>query len=379
MAQPLEQQLAALPADVQEALSRYRFNRARFIALADGLRAGGSRDNLVKDPIRAPDPHEIEDLSRLAPAERKRLAELGRAALAEGRIALLVLAGGMATRMGGGVKALVPALTATGDTFLDLRVREAAALGRRFGKTPPLWLMVSHATEASIQEALGSRLDGETVALFAQDISLRLTPSGDIFLDPSGRPSLYATGHGDLPEALARSGLLTRFIDAGGQVVMVTNLDNLGAGLDEEIIGWHLSHGAPLSSEVVDKVKNDRGGIPVHVADRLCVLEEFRIPPSFDASQVRVFNTNVFHVEARALRDLKMDFSFFRVEKSVKDQRVVQFERLINEVTSVLPTHYLHVPREGEATRFLPVKDPEELAARQTEIALVARTRSMLS
>ena len=55
-----------------------------------------------------------------------------------------------------------------------------------------------------------------------------------------------------------------------------------------------------------------------------------------------------------------------------------QFERLVNEVTSFLPSRYVLVPRSGAAARFLPVKDHEELAQRRGEIELVARSRGML-
>jgi UTP--glucose-1-phosphate uridylyltransferase len=57
----------------------------------------------------------------------------------------------------------------------------------------------------------------------------------------------------------------------------------------------------------------------------------------------------------------------------------VQFERLLQELTAALPAIYARVPREGAASRFLPVKDHEELGARQRDIAAVARARGMLS
>src|SRR5690606_17351488 len=272
-----------------------------------------------------------------------------------GRVALVVLAGGMATRMGGVVKALVEVLP--GRTFLDLRLREMETLEARYGKRPPLWIMTSAATDAGIVQALGPRRDGERIATFLQCLWLRLTPEGDAFYDEAGLPSEHASGHGDLPEALQRSGLIGRFVERGGRVVMVTNLDSLGGTLDPVIIGFHRAHGLPVTCEVVDKVGSDRGGIPVRVDGAPCVLEEFRIPKDFDPSTVRVFNTNVFHFDAKALAELSIPWTFFRVTKQVEGKPVVQFERLVNEVTSHLPTRYLHVPRTGAASRFLPVKD----------------------
>jgi UTP--glucose-1-phosphate uridylyltransferase len=371
----LDAQLAALPADVRSTLAHHGFDRARFFALSERVASGAPDDNTVKGSLSAPEPHEIAPLPESGP-ERERLEEIGRAALRAGEVALVVLAGGMATRMGGVVKALVEALP--GKTFLDLRLREIDALERTYGVAPPLWLMTSHTTHGPIVEALGKRLDGKRIGAFCQFLSLRLTPDGALYVDADGRPSEHAPGHGDLPEALQKSGFLTSFVERGGRMVTVTNLDNLGGTLDPAIIGWHLDHGQPVSSEVVEKLQGDRGGIPVRVDGKLVVLEEFRIPKSFDPETVRVFNTNVFHFDARTLHDLNIPWTYFRVTKKVDDKPVIQFERLVNEVTSFLPSRYLLVPRSGAGARFLPVKDTEELAKRRGEIELVARSRGML-
>ncbi|HKY38067.1 MAG TPA: UTP--glucose-1-phosphate uridylyltransferase [Polyangiaceae bacterium] len=372
----LAAQLAALPADIKQTLDDCGFDATRLTRLAAALQQGMAADNLVKGTIAPPAPGDVVQLPEPGSAEYVRLEALGSAALERGEYALVVLAGGMATRMGGVVKALVDALP--GKSFLDLRLREVEVIRERFGAQPPLWLMTSQSTDEKIRKALGARREGDGVATFLQQLSLRLTPDGDLFLGADGRPSEHAPGHGDLPDALKRSGLLQRFVERGGRTLMMTNIDNMGGTLDPVILGFHLAHGLPVTSEVVDKLGSDRGGIPVRVDGKPCVLEELRIPPSFDPASVRVFNTNVFHFDARALLELDMSWSFFTVTKKVDSKPVVQFERLVNEVTSVLPTKYLHLPRIGEKSRFLPVKDNEELAARVPEIELVARTHGWL-
>lgn len=374
----LADELDALPKEVATLLARHHFDRARFFELAARLSDGAAatEDNRVRGVVT---PCESEDLATLpAPgsAEEARLRALGEAALRAGQCALVVLAGGMATRMGGVVKALVEALP--GKTFLDLRLREAEALAERYGARAPLWLMSSHTTDGPIREALGARLDGYDVAVFPQLLSVRLTPEGRVFRDSRGEPSVHAPGHGDLPEALAQSGLLDRFIAAGGRLVMVTNLDNLGGGLDPLVVGFHLDGQKAVTCEVVDKVPGDRGGIPVRLDGRPVVLEEFRLPESFDPEGVRVFNVNTFLFDAVQLRDLDLEWTYFVVSKKVDGEPVVQFERLIGEVTFALPTRYLVVPRTGAGSRFLPVKDHDELARRSEEIFTVARARGML-
>ncbi len=372
----LREQLSSLDPEVQARLARYHFDSGRLITLGERLSRGEDDDGVVTGRVEPPAPGDVVDLPAEGTREYGELVELGEASLREGSVALVVLAGGMATRMGGVVKALVEALP--GRTFLDLRLAELDALERRFGKKPPLWLMTSDATDERIRQALGANLKGDAIATFTQHLSLRLTPSGDLFLDERGRPSEHAPGHGDLPDALRASGLLGRFVERGGKTLMLTNLDNLGGSLEPAVLGFHLAHKKPLTSEVVDKLEQDRGGIPVRVDGKLRVLEEFRIPASFDPATVRVFNTNTFQVGARELLELDMDWRFFTVKKKVDGQPVIQFERIVNEITAELPTQYLRMPRVGPMSRFLPVKDHDELARRREEIELVARARGLL-
>jgi UTP--glucose-1-phosphate uridylyltransferase len=289
--------------------------------------------------------------------------------------------------MGGVVKALVVACE--GRTFLELRLAENATWLRRTGKEMPLWLMTSDATEAPIRAALAQRSAPAHVATFMQDVGLRLTPDGQLLRAADGRPSTYSTGHGDLPDALRRSGLLDDFVTGGGKYVWIANLDNLGATIDPALLGHFIEArgGRDVMVEVAPKVAGDRGGIPVwadvheegdRVLRRLQVLEEFRLPKDFDASAVRVFNTNTFLVDARALLRARVRYNWFEVEKKVGERVAVQFERLLQELTSALSSAYVRVPRDGVGSRFLPVKDFDELEARRGEIRAVAKARGML-
>ena len=323
---------------------------------------------------------DIADAPVPGTAEHERFAHAGMQALARGEVALCVLAGGMATRMGGVVKSLVDALP--GKSFLALRLAENDHWRRISGGALPLWLMTSEATDAAIRQALGSRLDGNVVAAFEQNVSLRLTPEGTLFLDERGEPSVYATGHGDLPDALRASGLLHRFLArsdrSSPKTVWIANIDNLGATVDPAILGFHLAGHAPVTVELVDKVEGDRGGGPVRWNGRPIITEEFRLPLGFDPKTVPVFNTNTFLIDAQALEGLRMDWTYVEVDKPIGQRRAVQFERLIGEVTTALAPCFLRVAREGVRSRFLPVKDGAELTRRRPEIEAIAAARGML-
>lgn len=331
--------------------------------------------NVVSGRVEPPAPGDVTPLPAPGTPERAELEELGGEALRRGEAGLVVLAGGMATRMGGVVKALVEAVD--GLTFLDVRLREQDALACRFGQRPPLMMMTSAATDGAIREALGPRLDDPAIGLFEQGTALRETPEGDVFRDDEGNPSAYAQGHGDLVDALRDAGLLQAFLDAGGRTLMLANLDNLGATLDPALVGWHLAHEAELSCEVVE-AGGDRGGWPVRWNGRPVILEDFRLPPGFDPSTAGVFNTNTFHADARALLEHDRDWTWFVVEKTVDDRPAIQRERLLGELTSHLETRFVQVPREGPDSRFLPAKDFDELAARRPELRAALTARGIL-
>ncbi len=372
----LKEQLAKLPKEVLATLDRHYFDADRLCELARRLTGEVQHSNYVTGKLEAPAEGDVATLPERETDEAQELEALGLEALRQGECAMAVLAGGMATRMGGVVKTLVEALP--GQRFLDLRLNEATDLERRAGQRVPLWLMTSDATDQAINEALGSRRDEEYLQTFVQYLSVRLTPEGDIFYDSKGNPSLHAPGHGDLPDALKQSGLLQRFVERGGRYLMVTNIDNLGASLDPLLIGFHIRHGKQASCEVVEKVGSDRGGIPIRLDGKPVVLEEFRIPDTFDPASVNVFSTNTFFFNAKDLLELDMRWTYFTVQKKVEGNNTIQFERLLGELTSHMDTQFVKVPRTGKESRFLPVKDYDELDARQGEITLVARDRGMI-
>ncbi|WP_104978307.1 UTP--glucose-1-phosphate uridylyltransferase [Sorangium cellulosum] len=373
----LQEQIAALPTSLLERLRARGFDPDRVARWAASIGKDRDARNRLPGTVEPPAPGDVVAMPAEGTPEHARCREAGLAALRRGEVALCVLAGGMATRMGGVVKALVEVLP--GRTFLDLRLAESDHLRRTLGAPVPLWLMTSEATNGPIREALGARLQegDDRCTTFEQHVSLRLTPEGGLFLDERGEPSVYATGHGDLPDALRESGLLGRFIARGGKIVWIANLDNLGATVDPVILGWHLGHGGPLTVEVVDK-GGDKGGGPMRWNGRPVIAEDFRLPIGFDPKVVPVFNTNTFLASAEALAALRMEWVYVEVEKTVGDRKAVQFERILNEITFGLPARFLRVPREGLGARFLPVKDAEELERRRPSIEAIARARGIL-
>jgi len=348
----------AVDAETRAVLDRFGFDAALFAELRERVRGGAlsPESNVVRGELEPPAAEDLVLLPERGDDEDARAA--GLEALRAGRVATVVLNGGMATRFGGVVKGTVEVLD--GRSFLELKLASTAAVAAALDASVPVAVMTSFATDAPTREFVAARRLPEPL-WFSQFVSLRLEQDGGLFRGSDGRPSPYAPGHGDVLAAIRRSGVLGRLRESGVRHVMVSNVDNLGARIDPAVVGMHLRGGRPVTAEVAEK-GGDLGGAPVRLDGRPQLLEAPRFPASFDQSRIPVFNVNTVTLDLDVL-DRDYDLTWLYVEKSVDGRTAVQLERVFHEVTSFVPTTFLVVPRGGPRGRFFPIKTPEDLEA----------------
>ena len=147
----LDDDLAALDPALLAQLQSQGFDAARLRGWEHDLLRAGPEVNRVAGVVAAPAAGDVSDLPERGSPEGRQLERLGLDALGDGRLAMVVLAGGMATRMGGVVKGLVEAIPRA--TFLEARLAEREYWQRLGGAQLPMWLMTlrnasgfSHAT-----------------------------------------------------------------------------------------------------------------------------------------------------------------------------------------------------------------------------------------
>jgi UTP--glucose-1-phosphate uridylyltransferase len=338
-------------------LERYGFDSDAFETVRARVASGelSSASNAVKGVVESSREEDLVRLPEPGSGEWERAREEGIEAIRDGRVAQVVLAGGMATRFGSVVKGTVEALDRR--SFLSWKLGETAALGEALGVEIPVALMTSFQTDDATRAHIGT-LGVPEPLWFTQSVSLRLTEDGELFL-AAGRPSPYTPGHGDLVSAIRSSGTLARLRERGVEHVSVSNVDNLGARIDPVVVGAHLLAGRPLTVEVAAK-EGDMGGAPARVDGRLGLLEGPQFPPDFDQERIRVFNTNSATIMLDAL-DRDFDLPWLHVRKQVDGRIAVQLERLYHQIAWHLPTTFLEVPRSGPYGRFFPIKEPEDL------------------
>ena len=370
----MDDYLEELKARQRRLLEEHGFNREVFESLRERYCRGDwqPEDNRLKAQVEEPRNGDIVAMPERGGERWQRWRQRGLQALESGEVGLLVLNGGMATRFGSVVKGCVEVFD--GQSFLGLKLRDAARW------EAPVLLMNSfstqEATRAHLKEEQYFGTDPENVLDYTQNISLRLTPSGELF-GVEEDEILYAPGHGDVAESTRRS-VLDDFRERGGKYLLMSNVDNVLASLDPVVVGSHVEaverDGVEMSVESVDNQGSTTGGMPARVDGQLQVVEAFRFPSDFDASGIPVYNTNTFIFNADAL-DQDFELTWFIVEKEVGGERAIQFERLAGELSAFLKTRFLQVPRTGKGSRFLPIKRRSDLEENRSFLKEVIEAR----
>ena len=363
------------------------FDAPQFAALREALARGDlgpERSRPSERPAAVPD-DALFAVDELAVEDRHQLRRRGEQAIKAGKVAALVLNGGMATRFGGVVKGVVSVVPSRPElSFLAVKLA-----GLRAADVPVV-LMHSFATAAATAEHLAA-IDWAGVPAadrleFSQSILPRVLVDGTPLpalpgADDLGDTHVYAApGHGDTLRRVRDSGVLAALAARGVEHVLVSNVDNLGATLDPLVLGAHLEavqRGAAMSVEVVLREPGDAGGCVATVEGKPVILEGFRLPPGTDLADFPHFNTNTLWISLDALR-AEHPLQWFPVRRALEwpdgtSRDIVQFEQLIGQLSEFVPTAYLLVDR----SRFLPIKTREDLAAAAPRLAELARAAGL--
>lgn len=371
--------MAMLALSKQELSLLRKFNFSQ--SLQEELRKRYLRGELSKEANRLSHgvtlPPENSVLSLPAPetTPMAEAIEAGAGAVHEGKVGLLILNGGMATRFGGVVKGAVPVV---GDlSFLGLKLTAARLLSKRLGGEISIFLMNSLATHektvAHLRENNYFGYPPDLVTCFLQNTLLRLTPDGNLFRHDDGALSPFGPGHGDVAEALRR-GPLSDLCGRGISILHMSNVDNVLATPDPLILGLHLLNSSEMTIEVVRNRGNDVGGAPAIVEGKLQIVEAFRFPEGFPVDRLGYFNTNTFCFSPSSL-DRSFPLNWFMVTKHVEGRKAIQFERLAGQLSAFLSCTIVAVERDGSGSRFSPIKDRPTLDRERERIVrtLIAR------
>lgn len=313
--------------------------------------------------------------------EARQMRALGEASLRAGKVACVVLNGGMATRFGGVVKGVVEVFD--GETFISLKAKDVLKAARKFSAPLPFVLMNSFATHEATLAHVAARdrfgFNKSDLLSFQQSVSIRMNPDGSLFIGDDGKPSYHAPGHGDFFRAIRRSGILEGLRNRGVEYLLFSNVDNLGATVDPVIVGYHVAQDRPMTAEITQKQRTasgawDKGGAPAIAHGHRQLVEGFRFPADFAQETLPDFSTNNMVFSASFI-DEDVPLERHVVEKKVDGRPALQLESITCEASGIyyeeapmLPMTLLRVPREGPHGRFFPVKEPVDLEASRQKL-----------
>ena len=286
-------------------------------------------------------------------------------ALQAGTVAMVVLAGGMATRFGGGVKAVAEAID--GRSFLEVKLDETARLGAALGAEIPVALMTSFATDEAVRAHVAEKGLGDPL-WFCQTAAPRLRPDGSVFVEDDGKASLYGPGHGDVLSTIRVVGHARRA--AAPRRPHDRRLERRQprrAPRSGRRRACTSLAGTPLTVEVVAK-GDDTGGAPARVDGQPQLLEAMRFPPDVrPGAHPGLQHEHLADRGRRARRAGRADLARRR-EDGRRCSRWCSSSGSTTSSRPHVPTTFLVVPRHGPRGRFLPVKEPADLVEVQPRL-----------
>uniref|UniRef100_A0A7S4PJS8 UTP--glucose-1-phosphate uridylyltransferase n=1 Tax=Paramoeba aestuarina TaxID=180227 RepID=A0A7S4PJS8_9EUKA len=299
------------------------------------------------------------------------------------KVAVLKLNGGLGTTMG----CLGPksAIEVRGDqTFLDLAIQQIEHLNEKHGSNVELTLMNSFNTHEDTRKIIQKYESHPIVVhLFNQSRYPRFYkeskhPCPKRMNDDKSK--WYPPGHGDIYEALVKSGLVDKFLSEGKEIIFVSNVDNLGANVDLKIAEHMLKNGNEFIMELTDKTRSDiKGGTLISYEGKARLLEVAQVPSDKveefkSIKKFKIFNTNNFWLNLRAVKRVvengilkKMDV-IVNPKVDSEGRAVIQLERAAGAAMQFFDMAIgVNVPR----TRFIPVKTTADLFVVQSNLYAV--------
>lgn len=425
---PQSHKEAGTEQSLEDLLSRYGFDTEVHQQIKSDLKSGriGLSQNRLPVNIKIEDvrPEEIAQFTDRDEKSR----EAGMKELRDGKLAIVTLAGGAGSRWthgAGVVKAIHPFVRYSGKhrSFLELHLSKNRSTAGLCDREIPHVITSSFLTHKAIREYLQHETNfGHPGPLYLSEgrsIGLRLIPTerelrylwevlpqqildeqeqkvleslrsaligwaremgeGEDYRDNLPHQCVHPVGHWyEIPNMML-NGTMDQLLTNHPSIehLLVHNVDTLGANADPAVFGRHLESGSVITTEVITRRLNDRGGGLARVDGRVRIVEGLALPDEKIEFELSYYNTNSFWINIDKLLDV---FGLARDELgdpekirtavrmmsrrmptyiTIKDVKkrwgkgqedifpVIQFEKLWGDMTALpdLECSFLEVPR----------------------------------
>eukprot|EP00879_Flechtneria_rotunda_P014409 GHRR01015056.1.p1 GENE.GHRR01015056.1~~GHRR01015056.1.p1 ORF type:complete len:409 (+),score=142.06 GHRR01015056.1:496-1722(+) len=244
-------------------------------------------------------------------AQKANWRQLGLQLIAQGKVGVLLLAGGQGTRLGStlpkgcydvGLPSHKSLFQLQAERLLAVQRIAAAAAGKAAAEVQlPWFIMTSPFTHQDTLDHFESHkyfgVDPQQITFFQQGFLPCITPQGKIILETASKVAKAPDGNGGLYRALQTSGTLDKMQALGLEALDVYCVDNILARVaDPEYLGCCYSRGGQLGAKVVAKAfPTERVGVFAQDSrGRLQVLEYSELDPAI-ASAIDPETGNLYY------------------------------------------------------------------------------------
>lgn len=275
-----------------------------------------------------------------------------------------------------------------GTTFLEIILRQSDQNGIRSA------LMNSFSSQADTLSFLSKLKPARQPLLFLQHQFPKILQTQKAPAAYPQNPELEwnPPGHGDVYSALLTSGMLKKLLAEGVTYAFICNSDNLGASVDQRILGFLAENRIPFIMEVSERTPSDtKGGHLARLNGGTLILRESSQCPADeldafgDFSCYRFFNTNNIWINLNALNELIDRCKIIRLplilnSKTLNPQDpdsppVYQVETAMGAAISLFEgARAVNVPR----SRFSPVKNCNDLLVVRSDRHLLSENAQLV-
>lgn len=291
----------------------------------------------------------------------------GKELLRKGKVACLVLAGGVGSRLATkGPKALVPVTNVRNKTFLQLLCEKIKAASHAYGTSLQIALMTSSSNHDEIKNYLVTNnyfgLSEADVHQFIQDNAPLLDEHGDWFHDDKGQLVVGPDGNGHCLKKLMETGIGKQWRKQGIEYVMLIPIDNpLADPFDASFCGLHFMKKNDLTIKAIFRTDPlEKLSIIATENHKIRVIEYFDLPPHIHAPLANsgMYCFNLAFIE----RIAHIDLPWHIARKKQAGKNVYKFERFIIDVLPLAEKcSVVAYPREDVFTPLKNEAGPDSL------------------
>jgi hypothetical protein len=369
---------------LQRLLEEYGFDAVQHEQIRADLRAGrlGLAKNRLPASLQISDVAggDVYDASNALPELYR---AIGMEALRAGAVAVVSLAGGVGsrwTRGAGVVKALDPFAKLGGRyrNFIEIHLAKSRRTGHVIDADLPHVITTSYLTHGPIEAHLKAETNyhypGPVLLSPGRTIGLRMIPTArDLrfsweevsqqlldeqaqkvrdslhsalihWVEHEGEASdytdnlptqcLHPVGHWYEVPNMLRNGVLLRLLEdrPGLRHLLVHNIDTLGANVDPGLLGFHIHENAALTTELIVRHIDDRGGGLARVDGRLRLVEGLALPSERVESRLSYYSSMTMWIDIDQLLEA---FALTRIDLENEDR----VSEAVSTFASRMPTY----------------------------------------